>query len=78
MSRFEAVSPNDWTSLQRNFVELDKIVTQGLLGLIRFTPRVEPQVTEFSDRVIPVGYTYFDSSSLKVRTWDGSVWKDHW
>lgn len=24
------------------------------------------------------GYSYYDTTIRKVRTWDGSDWKDHW
>jgi hypothetical protein len=27
---------------------------------------------------VDAGYTYFDSVLLKVRTWDGSAWNNHW
>lgn len=38
---------------------------------VRFTPTTAPGS--------PVaGMTYFDSGALKLRTYDGTVWNDHW
>lgn len=27
---------------------------------------------------VNAGFTYFDTATTKVRTWDGSAWQDHW
>lgn len=38
---------------------------------VTFTPTTTP--------VSPVaGMTYFDSGTLKLRTYDGTAWQDHW
>lgn len=41
------------------------------VNTVTFTPIAEP--------VTPVeGMTYYDSTSNKVRTYDGTIWNDHW
>jgi hypothetical protein len=63
----------DWPRKVANDVNR-LLVRVGLLetaDTFTFTPIAEP-----SDPV--EGMTYMDSTSHKLRTWDGSQWNDHW
>lgn len=68
-------SPAEVARLSAIIAELSTKFTNGQIAVISFAPLGEPDIG--NDR-IPQGYTYYDKDSKKVRTWDGSAWKDHY
>jgi hypothetical protein len=53
---------------------LSDAINRGQIPTVTFTPANEPNV---QTQRITEGYTYYDKTLKKVRTWDGSAWKDH-
>jgi hypothetical protein len=54
---------------------ISETINQGKIPLIQFALSTQPDVQL---KRITEGYTYYDKSLKKVRTWDGTSWKDHW
>lgn len=55
----------------RNELNAEKTKTTDSLQQLTFTPIATPSS--------PVeGQTYMDSTSHKLRTYDGTAWQDHW
>lgn len=69
---------SDWPRLVADAVNALENKVKALIGskaytldTVTFTPIAEP--------ASPVeGMTYFDSGTQKLRTYDGTVWQDHW
>lgn len=68
-------SPAEVERLSTIIGELGARIGNGNIPVTRYAPQPEPNIQ--LDR-IPEGFTYYDQTLKKVRTWDGSAWKDHW
>ena len=68
-------TPAEIARLSTLIASLTKALGDGDIPVVRYKPASEPNIQ--NDR-IPEGFTYYDKTSKKVRTWDGSAWKDHY
>jgi len=53
---------------------ISETINQGKIPTISFSLISQPDV---QTKRIPEGFTYYDKDTKKVRTWDGTAWKDH-
>lgn len=60
--------------LNRAISQVTEAVKTGQVPTMSFTPRAQPDVQ--LER-IQEGFTYYDKTLKKVRTWDGTAWRDH-
>jgi hypothetical protein len=54
---------------------LSDAINKGQVPTVSYTPASEPNV---QTQRIQEGFTYYDKTSKKVRTWDGTAWRDHY
>jgi hypothetical protein len=65
------VIPSSWRDLTR----WQAIVAQFVNPILRGYPF---KSLDTDPGNVEAGYTYFNTTSGKVRTWDGAAWNDHW
>jgi hypothetical protein len=64
-------SPGEIEELRYLLNQIERAINSGLIDVLTLHPQGQPSgVSE--------GYTYYDSSLKKVRTWDGTSWQNHW
>jgi len=68
-------TPAEIARLSQLLATLSETISKGNLSIVHLVPRAEPNIQ--NDRITE-GYTYYDRTTKKVRTWDGSAWKDHY
>lgn len=74
----ESANRKDWPRLVKAAIDeinrrlrVEESKTTDSLEQITFTPIATPSSPT-------AGQTYFDSTSNKLRTYDGTTWQDHW
>ncbi len=61
-----------------NFAEWARGVALAVNTMLNRDPALPFQALATAPASPSPGATYYDTATNKVRTWDGTAWRDHW